>query len=197
MRLTPRRPAGVLGLWRGSSGASRAASRGNVPTANVRNPPQRPVLRLLMRAALSLEPPAHPDGSCVLAASPANRIMPCALLPGATRLPPHPASPAPTTRHDLASVQRTSTESHGVRVRGTRFLIHRRHSRASGTRWDVAAPVEVEKSHWVPAVAGMTAVGGGTMPGVHPLRAALGGEAAKLRLPPPSRGRWAQMAPPP
>jgi len=49
--------------------------------------------------------PCTPWTACIrpsialLAASPANRCMPSCFGPGAARLPPHPVSPTPTTRH--------------------------------------------------------------------------------------------------
>jgi hypothetical protein len=57
----------------------------------------------------------------VLAASPANRIMPSCFRPGPARLPTHPTSTAPTTRHDLACGAADGGESHGSGVRGIRF----------------------------------------------------------------------------
>ena len=54
-----------------------------------------------------MEPPR-----ALLAASPANRIMPTCFRPGQQRPAIHPTSTAPTTRHDLASTRRTGGESH-------------------------------------------------------------------------------------
>jgi hypothetical protein len=58
----------------------------------------------------------------VLAASPANRIMPSCFRPDGERLPHHPTSTAPTTRHDLASVQRTGGRIARVGGEGIRFF---------------------------------------------------------------------------
>ena len=86
--------------------------------------------------------------------------------PGAARLPPHPVSPAPTTRHDLASVQRMGGESHGWRGRGLVCAdFFQRTDRATTTRCHPCAgrdPIHelAQVESWVPAFAGMTAVAG-------------------------------------
>jgi hypothetical protein len=67
----------------------------------------------LMRGSLVPGTVPHRAAPAFIAASPANRIMPTCFRPGAARLPPHPASPAPTTRHDLASMRRTGGEYYG------------------------------------------------------------------------------------
>ena len=153
MRLTPRRPIGVLGLWHVGPGASRAASRG-----------QWIGIRRAYTQTRTHDPPPCQAASgpwqagglpCVLAASPANRCMPTCFGPGPARLPTHPTSTAPTTRHDLASVQRTGGDSHGFQGGGIRFPTHWLSPlRKQGSN---AQPALVER--WIPAFAGMTAGG--------------------------------------
>ena len=72
----------------------------------------------LMRAGLRPSGSSASSHPRVLAASPANRIMPSSFRPDGERLHHHPTSTAPTTRHDLASVQRTRGESHGLKAGG-------------------------------------------------------------------------------
>ena len=60
MRLTPRRPIGVLGLWHVGPGASRAASLQIVQAMNGWHPPHRhDVAAALCVAASTLEPAPH------------------------------------------------------------------------------------------------------------------------------------------
>src|SRR5688572_28434788 len=116
MRLTPRRPIGVFGLWHVGPGASRATSRDRwigirraFTQTRTHDPPP----------CQAASDPWQADGlPCVLAASPANRRMPTCFGPGPARLPTHPTSTAPTTRHDLASVQRTGETRMGLGVGG-------------------------------------------------------------------------------
>ncbi len=123
MRLTPRRPIGVLGLWHVGPGASRAASLQIVQAMNGWHPPHRPRrCGCLVRG--SLDPGARSASSVssrLLAAPPANRILPTCFGPGPARLPTHPTSTTPTTRHDLASVQRTGEIRMGVGDEGDKM----------------------------------------------------------------------------
>ena len=103
----------------------------------------------------------------VLAASPANRIVPTCFGPGAARLPPHPASPAPTTRHDLASMRRTGGEYDGCKGAGITWRKKERcHTRAGENEVGYRNADVARETAWSPACAGMTAVGGAGMTAV-------------------------------
>jgi hypothetical protein len=103
----------------------------------------------------------------VLAASPANRIVPTCFRPGVARLPPHPASSAPTTRHDLASVRRTKGEYNGCKGAGITWRKKERcHTRTGENEAGYRNAGVAREIAWIPACAGMTAVGGAGMTAV-------------------------------
>ena len=82
-------------------------------------PARTPLPGPLMRGDLPSLVILHPDHPALCSGFAVPAARPSWFQPRAARLPPHPISTAPTTRHDLASVQRTGGESHGWSSGGT------------------------------------------------------------------------------
>ena len=164
MRLTPRRPIGVLGLWHDGPGASRAASRdwwrpvsAGVGLARTRDPAAVPAASSPWQSRHCSTPRAsglsgEPDH--------ADRAL------GLEQHDCHPTQPPlhqPLVMISLRCSGRGG-ESHGVEVRGIRFgVLVGDHPKPRGV---IPAKAGIHLSAgaegaWVPAFAGMTAGGCG------------------------------------
>ena len=161
MRLSPRRPIGVLGVWYRGPGASRAASQGRWATATIRAIPGTVRLSRPPYAwqPSPLERPAS-DAPCVFSGLTSELAhYPRYFRPEGQRPAPHPTSPAPTTRHDLASVRRTRRRIAQVESAGISWQVALRivlFYRLSSLRKQRPTSPLAQASSWVPAFAGMT-----------------------------------------